>query len=121
MTPDLSRYDDWWALLAELGETDPDLRVVWVGGSAATGGWDEWSDLDVDLLCTPGTTSDVHDRLLGRARERLDVDHVWELPLATWPDGRQSFVLHQARPGFAAWFGQMPEITPDLPALVLAG
>ena len=99
MTPDLSRYDDWWALLAELGETDPDLRVVWVGGSAATGGWDEWSDLDVDLLCTPGTTSDVHDRLLARARERLYVDHVWELPLATWPDGRQSFVLHQARPG----------------------
>jgi hypothetical protein len=98
-TPDLTRYDDWLALLRELGETDPDVRVVWVGGSAATGGWDEWSDLDVDLLCTPGSTSAVHDRLVARARERLDVDHVWELPLSTWPDGRQCFVSMQARPG----------------------
>lgn len=35
--------------------------------------------------------------------------------------GGLGMLLHQARPGFAAWFGQMPEITADLPALVLAG
>lgn len=99
MAPDLSRYDDWLDLLREVAATDPDLRVVWVGGSAATGGWDEWSDLDLDLLCTPGTTDAVHDRLLDRAREVLDVAHVWELPAATWPDGRQCFVNHQRRPG----------------------
>ena len=23
-------------------------------------------------------------------------------------------LLHQARPGFAAWFGRMPEVLPDL-------
>ena len=97
--PDLTRYDDWLAFLREQGETDPDLHVVWVGGSAATGGWDQWSDLDVDLLCTPGTTSAVHDRLVAGARERLGVDHVWALPLSTWPDGRQTFVSMQARPG----------------------
>ncbi|GAA1159770.1 hypothetical protein [Nocardioides aquiterrae] len=99
MEPDLSRYDDWLAFLREQGETDPDLHVIWVGGSAATGGWDQWSDLDVDLLCTPGTTSAVHDRLVARSRERFDVDHVWELPLTTWPDGRQCFVNLQRRPG----------------------
>ncbi len=102
MTADLSRYDDWLALLRQVAADDPDLLVVWVGGSAATGGWDEWSDLDVELLCTPGTTSQVHDRVVGAARERLDVDHVWQLPLATWPDGRQSFVNHQRRPGALA-------------------
>lgn len=102
MDPDLSRYDDWLALLREAAASEPDLRVVWVGGSAATGGWDQWSDLDVDLLCTPGTTSAVHDQVVARAREALDVDHVWELPLATWPDGRQCFVNHQARPGALA-------------------
>ena len=30
-------------------------------------------------------------------------------------------LLHQARPGFAAWFGQMPEVTPGAARLVLAG
>lgn len=30
-------------------------------------------------------------------------------------------LLHQARPGFAAWFGVMPEVTPDLRAHVVAG
>lgn len=28
-------------------------------------------------------------------------------------------LLHQARPGFAAWFGVMPEVTPDLQAMML--
>ena len=64
MPTDLSRYDDWMTWLAEQGATDPDVRVVWVGGSAATGGYDEWSDLDVDLLCTPGEADAVHDRLV---------------------------------------------------------
>ena len=30
-------------------------------------------------------------------------------------------LLHQARPGFAAWFGVMPEVTPGLRAHVVAG
>jgi shikimate dehydrogenase len=29
-------------------------------------------------------------------------------------------LLHQARPGFAAWFGVMPEVTPSLWQAVLA-
>jgi predicted nucleotidyltransferase len=89
---DLSRYADWTTWLAEQGATDPDVRVVWVGGSAATGGYDEWSDLDVDLLCTPGEVDAVHDRLVARARATFAVDHGWELPTSTWPDGRQCFI-----------------------------
>lgn len=99
VTVDLTRFDDWLAFLREQGETDPDIRVVWVGGSAATGGWDEWSDLDVEVLCTPGTTTSVYDRLLCQARARFAIDHIWELPLTAWPDGRQCFVNHQAHPG----------------------
>ena len=99
MAADLSRYADWTSWLTEQGVSDPDVLVVWVGGSAATGGYDEWSDLDVDLLCTPGEADAVHDRLVARARADFAVDHVWELPRATWPDGRQSFVNLQTRPG----------------------
>ena len=98
MGADLSRYDDWTIWLAGQGRIDPDVRAVWVGGSAATGGYDEWSDLDVDVLCTPGESTSVYERLVAAARERFDVDHVWELPVATWPDGRQCFVNLQHRP-----------------------
>jgi predicted nucleotidyltransferase len=96
---DLSRYDDWLAWLRRQGAEDPDLLVVWVGGSAATGGYDEWSDLDVELLCTPGTHDATYERLLARIHADFDVDHVWELPREVWPDGRQCFVNHQRRPG----------------------
>lgn len=99
MSPDLSRFDDWLTYLREQAESDPDVQVMWVGGSAATGGWDEWSDLDVEVLCTPGESVAVYDRLLKQAWARFDVDHVWELPPATWPDGRQCFVNLQRRPG----------------------
>jgi predicted nucleotidyltransferase len=96
---DLSRYADWTAWLTTQAETDTDVRCVWVGGSAATGGWDDWSDLDLDVLCTPGTSTSVYERWLARARADFEVRDVWEVPLATWPDGRQCFLNLQDRPG----------------------
>jgi predicted nucleotidyltransferase len=95
---DLSRYSDWLTWLAAQGATDSDVRAIWIGGSASTGGYDEWSDLDVDLLCTPGKAAAVHDRLLARIHQDFEVDHVWRLPKSTWPDGRQSFINHQPLP-----------------------
>lgn len=99
---DLSRYDDWIAWLTERVASDPDVLVVWVGGSAATGGWDEWSDLDVDVLCTPGTSTAVYQRWSAGARTDFDVHDVWEVPEHVWPDGRQCFLTLQERPGLLA-------------------
>ena len=79
-SPDLARFDDWLAWLAERVAADPDARCAWIGGSAATGGWDEWSDLDVVVLSTPGTSVAAYGRLLAGIRERFVPDHVWELP-----------------------------------------
>lgn len=96
---DLARYDEWLTWLTRLAQADADVRVVWVGGSAATGGYDEWSDLDVVALCTPGTSVATYDRWLSRARADFDVRDVWEPPVSTWPDGRQCFLSMQDRPG----------------------
>lgn len=96
---DLQRYDAWLAWLDEVSRDDPDVRCSWVGGSAATGGWDEWSDLDVVVLVTPGSHDAAYERLLGSARARFDLDHAWELPAGVWPGGRQAFLTTQARPG----------------------
>jgi predicted nucleotidyltransferase len=96
---DLSRYADWTAWLAEVAAGDRDVRCVWVGGSAATGGYDDWSDLDVEVLVTPGTAAAAYGQLLAAARATFDVRDLWELPAGTWPDGRQCFLNLQDRPG----------------------
>jgi hypothetical protein len=98
--PDLGRYDDAIAWLRTFAATDPDVRAVWIGGSAATGGYDEWSDLDIDMLCAPGTSARVHEDLL--AGLPLPAASMWRLPDGTWPDGRQSFVTLDPDPGSLA-------------------
>ena len=90
--PDLSRYDDVLNLLTSLPDRVPALRVVVVNGSAVTGGWDDHSDLDVEAWCS-GDAATTYAAVLALAREHLTVDHVWELPEATWgPTGRQCFL-----------------------------
>jgi hypothetical protein len=89
---DLSRYDDWLSWLSDQGESDPDVRVVFVGGSAVTGGYDDHSDLDVEVLATPGEAVATYRRLLDGAVRDFEVHQVWELPDATWPGGRQAFL-----------------------------
>jgi hypothetical protein len=89
---DLGRYDDWLAWLRMQGENDTDVRVVFIGGSAVTGGYDEHSDLDVEVLATPDTAVATYRRLLDAAVRDFEVHQVWELPEATWPDGRQAFL-----------------------------
>jgi predicted nucleotidyltransferase len=89
---DLSRYDDWLVWLRKRGESDRAVRVVFVGGSAVTGGYDEHSDLDVEVLAEPGEAVAAYQRLLEAARRDFKVYAVWELPEGTWPDGRQAFL-----------------------------
>lgn len=95
---DLSRYDDWLTWLTARAESDEDVLVAWVGGSAATGGWDEWSDLDVVVLTRVSKAHDVHARWMTGIRAHFAPASVWDVP-NNWPDGDQSFVCLQTRPG----------------------
>jgi predicted nucleotidyltransferase len=95
--PDLSRYDDVLAWLRACAAADPDIRALWLGGSVATGGYDDWSDVDVEVLCTPGTSYRVIESMMSAVD--LHVESVWRLPVGTWPDGRQSFLTLNATPG----------------------
>ena len=96
---DLSRYADWIPWLTAAAEADPDLRYLAIGGSATTGGFDEWSDLDVDVVAAPDTASAVYRRMLEAARRDFDVRDVWEFSLADWPAGPHCFLNLQDRPG----------------------
>lgn len=71
-------------------------------------------DLDISPLPAPALVTDIvytplETRLLRRAREAgyKTVDGL-------------GMLLHQAVPGFEAWFGVRPQVTPELRALVLA-
>ncbi len=71
-------------------------------------------DLDLDPLPTDAVVTDIvyaplETGLLARARARGN-------PVV---DGL-GMLLHQARPGFEAWFGVTPEVTAELRAFVLA-
>ncbi len=73
-------------------------------------------DLEIDFSALPKTAlvtdivyTPLHTGLLKSARARGN-------PVA---DGL-GMLLHQAVPGFEAWFGVRPEVTPELRALVLA-
>ena len=72
-------------------------------------------DLPLDALPKAAVVTDavyapLETALLAAARARGNV----------CVDGL-GMLLHQARAGFAAWFGRDPEVTPELRAHVLAG
>jgi len=109
-----------------------------LGGPIAVRAWDAWASaldgaallvnttslgmtgepplpVELDTLPRDAVVNDIVYRpleteLLARARARGN-------PVV---DGL-GMLLHQARPGFAAWFGVEPEVTEDLRARVLAG
>jgi predicted nucleotidyltransferase len=88
---DLSRYADWMAWLTAQAEADADVRCVWVGGSAATGGWDDWSDLDSDVLCTPGLRLRVLEEAIVSDLPGLVLTVVWGLELEGDRDAMQQY------------------------------
>ena len=100
--PDLSRYADVLAWIDDLGARDDDLLACWVGGSAATGGYDDHSDLDVTVLAAPGTFVRVFEDLLASLVGTFAPTSVWRLPDATYPDGRQLFATFDDDPGALA-------------------
>lgn len=68
------------------------------------------SDLPEDALVNDIVYAPLQTPLLAQARARGN-------PVV---DGL-GMLLHQARPGFEAWFGKMPEVSDDLRSYVLAG
>ncbi len=91
--PDLSRYDDVLELIREHCALTPALRVAIVGGSAATGRYDDHSDLDLQLWAE-GDPAAAYDELRDVLLERLTTHHLWERAADTWPDGARQLFVH---------------------------
>ena len=112
------------ALAADLG--GPVQVMPWEDRAAALA--------DATLLVNTTNLGMQHQPPLDLSLDRLPADAIVcdivyvpaETPLLAAARARGNpcvggigMLLHQARPGFAAWFGPLPEITADLPELIL--
>ncbi|MCA9493354.1 MAG: hypothetical protein KC621_25660 [Myxococcales bacterium] len=76
----------------------PWIDAAWIGGAEAFGRLDEWSDLDLQLLCDPARADDAF-ALVERQLEGLGgIEAVWEPPAGA--DYRQRFYRVA---GFPEW------------------
>lgn len=108
------------------------------GGEIVATGWDARADALADAAILVNTTvlgmtgAEALELDLGRLPANAIVNDLVYAPLETDLLKRASergnktlgglgMLLHQARPGFEAWFGLQPEITDDLRNFVLAG
>jgi shikimate dehydrogenase len=110
-------------------EFGPKIRIVdWAARETAldaagllvnttTQGMDGQPALDIDLAGLPADA--VVDDLVYAPLETPLLAHARKRGLKT-VDGL-GMLLHQGRPGFAAWFGTMPDVTPELRAFVGEG
>ena len=73
--PDLSRYDDVLALIRDHAATTAEVRLVVVGGSAATGRYDRHSDLDVELWVDGAPDATYDEVALTPLVELLRMEH----------------------------------------------
>ena len=108
------------------------------GGEIVAAGWDERPDALGEAAILVNTTvlgmtgAEALELDLGRLPASAIVNDLVYAPLETdllkragergnKTLGGLGMLLHQARPGFEAWFGLQPEITDDLRNFVLAG
>ena len=80
--------------LLELAAQDPAISGAAITGSAALGGQDRWSDIDLAFGVADLDLSAVLDRWTATLTEELAVVHHWDLPAGPWtyrvfllPDG----------------------------------
>jgi predicted nucleotidyltransferase len=81
-------------------ERDTDVLAAWVGGSAATGFQDEYSDLDLTIVVNNGTVENTFALLHKHLSAKFEIDHYWRLPEPTWHKMSQAVCKIKHTPEF---------------------
>ncbi|MFG0283351.1 MAG: hypothetical protein ACF8R7_02920 [Phycisphaerales bacterium JB039] len=75
----------------------PDCRAAYLGGSDATGRADDLSDLDLVVVCDPGSEEAVFGAIEAELERLGGWAHKWRMPSPTWHKMEQAFyTLRQA-------------------------
>ncbi|MBX3389325.1 MAG: nucleotidyltransferase domain-containing protein [Phycisphaeraceae bacterium] len=70
---------------------NPDFRAAWLGGSDANGRTDEWSDIDLMVVCARGKT-EAAATVIEAAVEKIGPIRIrFRLPTPTWHGFEQAF------------------------------
>ncbi len=79
------------------GALEPAQHVLamWEGGAAAFDRVDEWSDIDLQVLCKDGHVEEVMDAVLSAVEKLSPVDLSFRMPEPTWHGHSQ--VFHRLR------------------------
>ena len=89
------------AILQKLLESDGRVFSAWEGGSAATGYLDEFSDLDLALICSDDAVEDIFEKLENCLREHYGIKHKFRVPEPCWHGHSQVFIeLEHSTPFF---------------------
>ncbi len=72
-------------------EPDEGALAMWEGGSAAFGKADQWSDVDVVVVCADDAVDAVFDTVEAALGELSPIDLVWRVPQPTWHGHGQRF------------------------------
>ncbi|MFH1501605.1 MAG: hypothetical protein ABIG03_01030 [Candidatus Eisenbacteria bacterium] len=67
------------------------VHAMWEAGAIAFGRIDEWSDIDLQVLCEDGRVEDVMETVLRAVEEVSPVDVSFRLPEPTWHGHSQIF------------------------------
>ncbi|MDF1836499.1 MAG: hypothetical protein P1V35_01405 [Planctomycetota bacterium] len=67
------------------------VLAAWLGGSEATGRTDEWSDIDMQILCEDGEAESTFAAIHRGAESFGPIVHRWRLQEPTWHGHSQEF------------------------------
>ena len=79
--------------LRTLFESDRTIYSVWEGGSAASGFLDEYSDLDIGLICADDVVENIFTKLEEFLATNYGIKHKFRMPEPCWHGHSQCFYL----------------------------
>ncbi len=86
----LSREDILNAMRSVLEPLDT-VHAMWEGGAAAFGRVDQWSDIDVQVICDDDSVPDVFERVEKALVDLSPIDLKYRIPEPTWHGHSQAF------------------------------
>jgi hypothetical protein len=100
------------AAIRAAAEQQEFVRAMWIGGSAAHGRVDEWSDVDVGLAVAGGRVDDGFALAEAALRSLAPIDFVWRINPPTDVKPQRVYRLRGADPFLLVDVGVLPVSTP---------
>ena len=86
--------------LKNLFDSNDSVYSVWEGGSAATGFLDEYSDLDIGMICKDEAVESVFEQIEQFLDKNYAIKHIFKVPDKMWHEHAHRFYIIDNSPPF---------------------